>query len=73
MRYIRKQVLQLSHSISSKMLTYEEFYTVPEFVHSHADGGLAHREGFTLAASNNLSGTHANMSRGLQPAFHLNH
>jgi hypothetical protein len=29
MHYIRKQVLQLSHGISSKMLTYEEFYTVP--------------------------------------------
>jgi hypothetical protein len=73
MRYIRKQVLQLSHGISSKMLTFEEFYTAPDFMNSHADGGLNLREGITLASSSNSSGTHANMSRGLHPAFHLNH
>jgi hypothetical protein len=73
MRYIRKQVLQLSHGISSRMLTYNEFYTVPAFVHSHADGGLHCRGGVTLAASTNLHGSHANMSRGMHPAFHLNH
>jgi hypothetical protein len=44
MHYIRKQVLKLSHGISSKMLTFDEFYTVPDFVHSHANGGLAHRQ-----------------------------
>jgi hypothetical protein len=69
---IRKQVLQLSHGISSRMLTYNEFYTVPAFVHSHADGGLHCRGGVTLAASTNLHGSHANMSRGMHPAFHLN-
>jgi len=73
MRYIRKQVLQLSHGISSCMLTYNEFYMVPAFVHSHADGGLHCRGGVTLAASTNLHGSHANMSRGMHPAFHLNH
>jgi len=73
MRYIRKQVLQLSHGISSRMLTNNEFYTVPAFVHSHADGGLHCRGGVTLAASTNLHGSHANMSRGMHPAFHLNH
>jgi hypothetical protein len=73
MRYIRKQVLQLSHGISSRMLTYNEFYTVPAFVHSHADGGLHCRGEVTLAASTNLHGSHANMSRGMHPAFHLNH
>ena len=74
MRYIRKQVLQLSHGISHCMLTYNEFYTVPEFIHSHADGGLHCRGGVTLASSANLHGSHANMSRGgTHPAFHLNH
>ena len=73
MRYIRKQVLQLSHGISSKMLTFDAFYTVPNFAHSHADGGFVNREGITLASSTHLSGTHANMSRGLHTAFHLNH
>jgi len=73
MRYIRKQVLQLSHGISTKMLTHEEFYTVPEFAHSSADGNLSNRGSITLASSQNLSGSHANMSRGLHPAFHLNH
>jgi len=72
MRCIRKQVLQLSHGISSKMLTYNEFFTVPNFVLSHADGGLYHRGGVTLASSHNSNGSHANMSRGLHPAFHLN-
>jgi hypothetical protein len=51
MPYIRKQVLQLSHGISSKMLTYNEFFTVPEFGHSHADGALQNRGGVTLASS----------------------
>jgi hypothetical protein len=38
MGYIRKQVLSLSHGIAAKMLTYEQFYTVPDFVHTAADG-----------------------------------
>ena len=33
MKYIRKQVLSLSHGIATKMLTFERFYTVPDFVH----------------------------------------
>ncbi len=43
MRYIRRQVLDMSHGISSKMITYEEFYTVPDFVHNAADGDLRPR------------------------------
>ena len=39
MRYIRKQVLSLSHGIAMK-LTFEEFYTVPDFVHTSDDGDL---------------------------------
>jgi hypothetical protein len=73
MRYIRKQVLQLSHGISSRMLTYEEFYTVPDFIHSDADGNINHRGGITLASTQNLDGSHANVRRGLHPAFHLTH
>jgi len=38
MRYIRKQVLSLSHGIAMKMLTYERFFTVPDFVHAAAEG-----------------------------------
>jgi hypothetical protein len=37
MRYLRKQVLSppsLSHGIATKMLSFEEFYTVPDFVHT---------------------------------------
>jgi len=73
MRYIRKQVLQLSHGISTKMLTYNEFYTVPDFIHSNADNGQNYRGGVTLATTIQANGPHANMSRGLHPAFHLNH
>jgi hypothetical protein len=73
MRYIRKQVLQLSHGISTKMLTYNEFYTVPDFIHSNADNRQNYRGGVTLATTNQANGPHANMSRGLHPAFHLNH
>jgi hypothetical protein len=40
MRYIRKQVLQLSHGIATKLPTFEEFYTVPDFVHSDVDGNI---------------------------------
>ncbi len=40
MWYIRKQVLDMSHGISAKMITYEEFYTIPDFVHNSADGDL---------------------------------
>jgi len=73
MRYIRKQVLQLSHGIAAKMLSYDTFYTVPDFIHSDADGNLHYRGGITLASSHNTLGTHANMRQGLHPAFHLNH
>jgi len=71
MRYIRKQVLQVSHGISTKMLTYNEFYTLPDFIHSNADNRQNFRGGVTLATTNQVNGPHANMSRGLHPAFPL--
>jgi hypothetical protein len=73
MRYIRKQVLQLSHGIAAKMLTYEEFYTVPDFVHTAADGDPRGRNNSSLATTQGFNGSHANMRRGLHPAFHLSH
>jgi hypothetical protein len=73
MKYIRKQVLSLSHGISAKMLTYERFFTVPDFVHNAADGDFRGRNNTNLATSKNFDGSHANMRRGLHPAFHLSH
>jgi len=73
MKYIRKQVLALSHGISSKMLTYERFFTVPDFVHTTADGDMRGRSSSNLATSSSFAGSHANMRRGLHPAFHLSH
>jgi len=73
MRYIRKQVLSLSHRISSKMLTYERFFTVPDFVHNAADGDIHGWSNTNLASTSNFNGSHANMRRGLHPAFHLSH
>jgi hypothetical protein len=73
MRYIRKQVLSLSHGIATKMLTFEEFYTVPDFVHTAADGDLRTRNNANLATTTNFNGSHANMRRGLHPTFHLSH
>ena len=73
MRYIRKQILSLSHGISSKMLTYERFLTVPDFVHNAADGDICGRSNTNLASTSNFNGSHANMRRGLHPAFHLSH
>jgi hypothetical protein len=73
MRYIRKQVLDMSHGISSKMITYEEFYTIPDFVHNAADGDLRTRKKNNLATTSSFSGSHANMRRGTHPAFHLEH
>jgi hypothetical protein len=43
MRYIRKQVLSLSHGIAAKMLTFEKFYTVLDSVHTSAHVDLRHR------------------------------
>jgi hypothetical protein len=73
MRYIGKQVLQLSHGIATRMLTHEEFYMVPDFIHTTADGDLHSRNANSLASTQGLNGSHANMRRGLLPAFHLIH
>jgi hypothetical protein len=73
MGYIRKQVLDMSHGVSSKMITYEEFYTIPDFVHNAADGDLRTCNNNNLATTSSFSGSHANMRRGTHPAFHLEH
>jgi hypothetical protein len=73
MRYLRKQVLSLSHGIATKMLTFEEFYTVPDFVHTTADGDPRSRNNTNLATTQSFNGSHANMQRGLHSAFHLSH
>jgi hypothetical protein len=73
MRYIRKQVLNMSHGVAAKMIAFEEFYTVPDFVHNAADGDLRTRNKNNLASTTSFSGTHTNMRRGLHPAFHLEH
>ncbi len=61
MRYIRKQVLSMSHGVSSKMITYEEFYTVPDFVHNAADGDLRTRNNTNLATTSSFNGSHTSM------------
>jgi O-glycosyl hydrolase len=58
MRYLRKQVLSLSHGISTKMLTYEEFYTVPDFIHTVADGDPRTRINANLATTHYFNGSH---------------
>ncbi len=58
MRYIRKQVLDMSHRISTKMITYEEFYTIPDFVHNTADGNLRAQNNNNLATTSPFSGSH---------------
>jgi hypothetical protein len=73
MRYIRKQVLAASHGISRKMLTYEDFFTVPDFIHNAADGDLRTRNRNNLASTTSFNGTHASMRLGNHPAFHLEH
>ncbi len=73
MRYIRKQVLAASHRISKKMLTFEDFFTVPDFVHNAADGDLRTRNMSNLATTSSFNGTHASMRLGAHTAFHLEH
>ncbi len=73
MRYIRKQVIAASHGISRKMLTYEDFFTIPDFVHNAADGDLRTRNPNNLASTTSFNGHHTNMRRGVHPAFHLEH
>jgi hypothetical protein len=73
MKYLQKQVLSLSHGIANKMLTFEEFYTVPDFIHTAADGDMRTRNNTSLATTQNFHGSHANIQQGLHPAFHLSH
>jgi hypothetical protein len=73
MRYIWKQVLVASHGISKKMLTFEDFFTTPDFVHNAADGDLRTRNMANLASTSSFNGTHAAMRLGAHPAFHLKH
>jgi hypothetical protein len=73
MRYSRKQVLATSHGISARMLTYEDFFMIPDFVHNSADGDLRTHNRNNLASTTSFSGTHASMRRGVHPAFHLEH
>jgi hypothetical protein len=73
MRYIRKQVLASSHGISKKMLTYEDFFTVPDFIQNMADGDLRTRNPNNLASTTTFNASHNAMRRGVHPAFHLEH
>jgi len=73
MRYIRKQVLAASHGISQKMLTYEDFFTVPNFVHNAADGDLRTRNRNNLASTTSFNGRASTLRLGVHPAFHLEH
>jgi hypothetical protein len=73
LRYIRKQVLECSTGISKRMLLHENFYTVPDFVHTTTDGALRTRNNNSLATTASFSGIHANMRHGLHPAFSLEH
>ena len=74
MRYIRKEVLQSSTGISTRMLTFETFYTIPSFVHTAADGNLNFSQRNNLSSSTNtLNGPRDALRRGQLPAFHLEH
>lgn len=54
----------MSHGISFKMITYEEFYTVPDFVHNTVDGDIRTRNNNNLVSTTSFSGSHTNMRRG---------
>jgi hypothetical protein len=58
MQYIRKQVLAASHGISQKMLTFEDFFTVPDFIYYVADGDLRTRNQSNLASTTSFNGTY---------------
>jgi hypothetical protein len=55
------------------MLTYEQFYTVSDFVITTADGDSRGCSNSNLATTAGFNGSHANMRRGLHPTFHLSH
>jgi hypothetical protein len=61
MCYIQKQVLEISHRVSRKMITYEEFYPIPDFVHNTADGDLKTRNNNNLATTTSFSGAQTNI------------
>jgi hypothetical protein len=68
---LRKQVLSLSHGIAAKMLTYEQFYTIPDFVNTAADGDSRSCSNTNLATTTNFNASHANVRRGFHLTFHL--
>jgi hypothetical protein len=53
------------------MLTFEDFFAIPEFVHNAADGNLCTHNMANLASTTSFNGTHAAMHLGAHPAFHL--
>ncbi len=59
MRYIRKHVLSLSHGSAAKMLTYKQFYTVPDFFHNAADGDTRSCSNTNLVTTTNFNASHA--------------
>jgi hypothetical protein len=67
MRYIRKQIL------FTKIITFEQFYIVPDFVHNATGGDTRSRSNTNLAITTNFIGSHANMLRGLHPVFQQSH
>jgi hypothetical protein len=73
MRYIRKQVIAASPGISKRMITYETFFTIPDFMHTAADGDLRTCNPNNLASSTSFNGTQTSMRQGVHPAFHLEH
>jgi hypothetical protein len=73
MRYIRKQVIASSHGIFKKMLTYEELFTISDFVHNTADSDLCTHNPNNLASTISFNGSHDSMRRGVHPTFHLEH
>jgi hypothetical protein len=70
LRYIRKQVVQLSHGISSSMIKLDDFFTVPS-TFLNGDSDISSRNRNAMSTTNSFNGSSANMRRGLHPAFHL--
>jgi hypothetical protein len=73
MCYIHKQVITASHDILKKLLMYEDFFTIPDFIHNAADGDLCTGNPNNLASTMSFSGSQSNMHRGVHPTFQLKH
>ena len=60
LKYIHCQVLEFSKRVVARMITNEQFFMVPDFVHHVVDGDTRTRNNNSLAMTSTFNGMHEN-------------